>query len=121
MHTFTLGGTISIYSLFHLTMKILETETEWEALLREPGHKLVILTTSWCGVCKQVIKMMDRQSFESFTTSTIESSVIPKFRNSQRIKSYPTFCLFHGDNLIEMLTTSKIERVLEFISDHNLK
>lgn len=115
------GGRLPEATDFHLNMKVLGTETEWEALLRQSGHKLVILTTSWCGVCKQVIKMMDRQSFESFTTATIDSSLIPKFRSSQGIKSYPTFCLFDDETLVDLVTTSRIERVMEFISEHKLK
>lgn len=93
-------------------MRKLESSEEWDCFLKTNGMKIVILTTDWCGVCKQLIKLIDRAQL-SIPIVQISSSTIPYFRSQQKINTYPTACLFDSEKLVTQVATSKLEVITE--------
>ena len=98
-------------------MKKLESTEEWTQFLAESGFKVAIVTTDWCGVCKRLIKSVDKADLEvSFVQ--IVSSTISSFRTEHKITTYPTVCLFDGGSMKEMVTTSKLDVIMEMLNPY---
>ena len=93
-------------------MRKLESSEEWDCFLKTNGIKVAILTTDWCGVCKQLIKSIDRAQL-TIPIVQISSSTIPHFRSKQKINTYPTACLFDSEKLVTQVATSKLEVITE--------
>ena len=96
-------------------MKKLESAQEWTEFLAQKGQKVAVVTTDWCGVCKRLIKSIDKADLEMYFVQVV-SSTIPSFRTEHKITTYPTVCLFEGETLTNMVTTSKLEIVRELIN-----
>ena len=83
---------------------------------------LFYFTAKWCGPCQKIKPMIEKMS-EGLDTSKIEVYMVDIDENDElalelKVKSVPTFYLFHSGKLIDKTSGADILKVHKLIKDN---
>jgi thioredoxin 1 len=83
---------------------------------------LFYFTATWCGPCQKIKPMIEKLS-EGLDNSKVEVYMVDIDENDElalelKVKSVPTFYLFHNKELIDQTSGSDILKVHKLIKDN---
>jgi thioredoxin 1 len=97
----------------------LVTDSDFESKLRENDKVVVKYFADWCGSCRLFAPKYKRLSaderFENVTFLDINAETSPESRKKAGVTTLPFFAIFKGGELVEAISSSKEEMVVELI------
>ena len=98
------------------------TEDNISDILNQSEYLLFYFTATWCGPCQKIKPMIEKLS-EGLDNSKVEVYMVDIDENDElalelKVKSVPTFYLFHKKKLIDQTSGTDILKVHKLIKDN---
>ena len=90
--------------------------------LDKPQYIIFYFTASWCGPCQKIKPLIQKMS-EGLDNNKVEIYMVDIDENDElalelKVKSVPTFYLFHEKKLVDSTTGADILKVHKLIKDN---
>jgi thioredoxin 1 len=103
-------------------VKVLETDEEFEELLKDEAQKVVCkFTSTWCQPCKKIQPFFDRLSTqykEGVAFRTIDVDDFDEIASKYNVAMMPTFLVLQGEKVIGTYSGSKENELQSFLEEH---
>jgi thioredoxin 1 len=97
----------------------LVTDLDFESKLKENDKVVVKYFADWCGSCRLFAPKYKRlaadERFESVAFLDVNAENSPEARKKAGVTTLPYFAIFKGGDLVEAISSSKEEAVVELI------
>lgn len=105
-------------------MGVIETtDQDLTTLLEENENVVIKFYADWCGSCRlfnpKFKRLSNDERFSGVTFLNINAENNPEARKLAGIANLPSFSIFKGSELVETVSTSKEDAVVELITKLN--
>ena len=99
------------------------TDAEFSTLLQDNEKVIVKFYADWCGSCKlfapKFRRLSDDERFAGIAFLDVNAEENPETRKQAGVTNLPFFAIYKGGNLVETLSASKEESVVELLGKLN--
>lgn len=99
------------------------TDAEFSTLLQDNEKVIVKFYADWCGSCKlfapKFRRLSDDERFAGIAFLDVNAEENPETRKQAGVTNLPFFAVYKGGNLVETLSASKEESVVELLGKLN--
>ncbi|MFY8032902.1 MAG: thioredoxin family protein [Flexibacteraceae bacterium] len=99
------------------------TDAEFGTLLQDNEKVIVKFYADWCGSCKlfapKFRRLSDDERFAGIAFLDVNAEENPETRKQAGVTNLPFFAVYKGGNLVETLSASKEESVVELLGKLN--
>lgn len=99
------------------------TDAEFSTLLQDNEKVIVKFYADWCGSCKlfapKFRRLSDDERFTGIAFLDVNAEENPETRKQAGVTNLPFFAVYKGGNLVETLSASKEESVVELLGKLN--
>jgi thioredoxin 1 len=103
-------------------VKVLETDEEFEELLKDEAQKVVCkFTSSWCQPCKKIQPFFHRLSTqykEGVAFRTIDVDDFDEIASKYKVAMMPTFLVLQGEKVLGTYSGSNTNELQSFLEKH---
>ena len=99
------------------------TDAEFGTLLQDNEKLIVKFYADWCGSCKlfapKFRRLSDDERFAGIAFLDVNAEENPETRKQAGVTNLPFFAVYKGGNLVETLSASKEDSVVELLGKLN--
>jgi thioredoxin 1 len=99
------------------------TDAEFGTLLQDNEKVIVKFYADWCGSCKlfapKFRRLSDDERFAGIAFLDVNAEENPETRKQAGVTNLPFFAVYKGGNLVETLSASKEDSVVELLGKLN--
>ncbi len=99
------------------------TDAEFSTLLQDNEKVIVKFYADWCGSCKlfapKFRRLSEDERFAGIAFLDVNAEENPETRKQAGVTNLPFFAVYKGGNLVETLSASKEESVVELLGKLN--
>jgi len=104
----------------HGHVKIIKTDSEYDAELANAGDKLVVVDffAQWCGPCKRIAPFIEQLSNDlagKVVFLKVDVDEVPNLAAREQISAMPTFYFYKGNKKIADLVGASQDRLKDLI------
>ncbi len=102
---------------------IVADDSSFKELIDKNASVIVKYYADWCGSCKlfapKYKRLSNEDRFQNVVFLDVNAEQNPEARKYGNVKNLPTFAVFKDGQLVESVSTSKEEAVIELIEKVN--